>query len=57
KNGDKLDYLKDKTNNNNNNKDLVTKVLFYENVVGQDSITRFDIKDNKRKKAILKPKR
>jgi hypothetical protein len=47
KNGDKLDNLKDEAKNNN--KDLVTKVLFYENVVGQDSITRFDNKDSKRK--------
>jgi len=45
KDGSKLDDLKDKTQ-----KKIVSKVFFYENVVGQDSITRFDTKTNKRKK-------
>jgi hypothetical protein len=31
--------------------------LSYENVVGQDSITRFDTKDNKRKKNNSKKKK
>ena len=33
-----------------NNKTIVAKALSYENVVGQDSITRFDNKGSKRKK-------
>jgi hypothetical protein len=45
KDGSKLDDLKDKTQ-----KKIVSKVFFYENVVGQDSITRFDTKTNKHKK-------
>jgi len=48
KDGIKLDDLKDKTQKND--KSLVAKTLSYENVVGQDSITRFDTKDSKRKK-------
>jgi len=48
KDGIKLDDLKDKTQKND--KSLVAKTLSYENVVGQDSITRFDNKDSKRKK-------
>jgi hypothetical protein len=48
KNGTKLDDLKDKRQGRN--KAIVDKPLFYANVVGQDSITRFDIKDSKRKK-------
>jgi len=32
-----------------NNKSIVANALSYENVVDQDSITRFDTKDNKRK--------
>ena len=34
-----------------NNKSLVAKALSYENVVGRDSITRFDTKGSKRKKS------
>jgi hypothetical protein len=48
KDGSKLDDLKDKTQNNN--KSLVAKPLFYTNVVGQDSITRFDNEGKKGKK-------
>jgi hypothetical protein len=48
KDGSKLDDLKDKTQKNT--KDLVAKPLFYENGVGQDSITRFDNKEKKAKK-------
>jgi hypothetical protein len=48
KNAAKLDDLKDKTQGRN--KALVDKPLFYANVVGQDSITRFDNKDIKRKR-------
>jgi hypothetical protein len=40
--------LKDKTRKNS--KSLVAKPLFYTNVVGQDSITRFDNKEKKGKK-------
>ncbi len=46
--GIKSDNPKDKAQGRN--KSLVAKVLFYENVVGQDSITRFDTKGSKRKK-------
>ena len=44
----KSDDLKDDAQENN--KPIVEKVLAYENVVGQDSITRFDTKVCKRKK-------
>jgi len=43
----KSDDLKDKAQKNS--KSVVAKSLFYENVVGQDSITRFDNKGSKRK--------
>jgi hypothetical protein len=46
--GSKSDGLKDKTQARN--KAIVAKPLSYANVVGQDSITRFDDKDSKRKK-------
>jgi len=46
KDGIKSDELKDKAQEN---KSIVAKALSYENVVGQDSITRFDSKGNKRK--------
>jgi len=55
KDGSKLDDLKDKTQNNN--KSLVAKPLFYTNVVGQDSITRFDNEGKKGKKNNHKNKR
>jgi len=45
KDGSKLDDLKDKTEGRN--KEIVDKPLFYANVVGQDSITRFDNKGKK----------
>ena len=48
KDGSKLDDLKDKTQGRN--KAIVDKPLLYTNVVGQDSITRFDDKGKKRKK-------
>ncbi len=48
KDGIKSDDLKGKVQENN--KAIVDKTLFYENVVGQDSITRFDAKGSKRKK-------
>ncbi|MFT4805025.1 MAG: cell fate regulator YaaT (PSP1 superfamily) [Psychroserpens sp.] len=48
KDGSTLDDLKDKTRKNS--KSLVAKPLFYTNVVGQDSITRFDNKEKKGKK-------
>jgi hypothetical protein len=48
KNAAKLDDLKDKKQGRN--KALVDKPLFYANVVGQDSITRFDNKDSKCKR-------
>ncbi len=44
----KLANLKNDAQEDNNS--LVSKVLSYENVVGQDSITRFDHKGSKRKK-------
>ena len=47
KDGSKLDDLKDKTQGRN--KAIVGKRLVFENVVGQDSITRFDTKVSKRK--------
>ena len=40
--------MKDKAQENN--KSIVVKALSYENVVGQDSITRFDTKSSKQKK-------
>jgi len=40
-----------------NNKSIVSKALSFENVVGQDSINRFDTKDNKRKKNNFKNKK
>ena len=43
----KSDDMKDKAQNNN--KSIVAKALSYENVVGQDRITRFDTKGSKRK--------
>ncbi|WP_051229748.1 PSP1 domain-containing protein [Psychroserpens burtonensis] len=55
KDGSTLDDLKDKTRKNN--KSLVAKPLFYANVVGQDSITRFDTKEKKGKKNNLKNKK
>jgi hypothetical protein len=47
KDGSKLEELKDKTQGRN--KVIVDKPLFYTNVVGQDSITRFDDKGSKHK--------
>ena len=55
KDGSKLDDLKDKTQGRN--KAIVGKRLVFENVVGQDSITRFDAKDNKSKKNNSKNKK
>jgi hypothetical protein len=49
------DDMKDKAQKNN--KSLVAKALFYENVVGQDSITRFDSKGSKPKKNNRKNKK
>ena len=46
--GTKSDDPKDKAQKNN--KAIADKTLFYANVVGQDSITRFDTKGSKRKK-------
>jgi len=51
----KLDGIKNKVQENN--KSIVTKALSYEDVVGQDSITRFDTKDNKRKRNNYKNKK
>jgi len=48
KDGSKSDVLKDKRQGRN--KAIVDKPLLYTNVVGQDSITRFDDKGKKRKK-------
>ena len=48
KDGIKSDDLKDKAQEGN--KSIVAKALFYEKVVGQGSITRFDDKGSKRKK-------
>jgi cell fate regulator YaaT (PSP1 superfamily) len=47
KDGIKSDDLRDTAQENN--KSLVAKALSFENVVGQDSITRFDTKGSKRK--------
>jgi len=47
KDGIKSDEMKDKAQENN--KSIVAKALSFENVVGQDSITRFDTKGSKRK--------
>ena len=55
KDGSKLDDLKDKTQGRN--KAIVEKPLFYTNVVGQDSITRFDNKGKKGKKINHKKKK
>ena len=48
KNGIKPQDLKDEAVELN--KPVIAKILDYENVVGQDSLTRMDEKDNKRKK-------
>jgi cell fate regulator YaaT (PSP1 superfamily) len=48
KNGTKLDDLKN--NMQGRNKAIVDKPLFYINVLGQDSITRFDTKEKKSEK-------
>jgi len=53
--GTKSDDMKDKVQGRN--KSLVDKTLFYANVVGQDSITRFDTKGSKRKKNNPKDKK
>ena len=47
KDGIKSDEMKGKAQENN--KSIVAKALSYENVVGQDSISRFDTKSSKRK--------
>jgi cell fate regulator YaaT (PSP1 superfamily) len=52
KNGTKCDDLKDEMQ-----KEIVPKVFFYENGVGQDSITRFDTKTNNYKKSHHKNKK
>jgi predicted RNA-binding protein with PUA-like domain len=51
----KLDEIK--TKSQEHNKAIIANALSYENVVGQDSITRFDTKDNKRKKNNSKKKK
>jgi hypothetical protein len=53
--GSKLEELKGKTQEKNNA--IVDKPLFYTNVVGQDSITRFDDKGSTHKKMHKKKKR
>lgn len=66
--GDKIEcYIKDEMENEDGTKSvdlkykkpkkIVPKILFYENVVGQDSITRFDTKVSKRKKKTYKNKK
>jgi cell fate regulator YaaT (PSP1 superfamily) len=46
----KLADIKNKKKGYENNKSIVAKALSYKNIVGQDSITRFDSKDNKSEK-------
>ena len=50
KDGIKSDDLKDKAQERN--KSIVARALFNQNVVGQDSITRFDYKGSKHKKKL-----